>query len=223
MRTSQRVALFLAGLAAGTAYAQPSGLYLGLGGGLNFLDDSEFDITAPAAVTVENDYDSGTVFLGSVGYDFGPVLPLGKLRGEVELSSRDNDIDDHSVDELGGDLDGSTGEASTTALMANLLVDIDTGTALTPYLGAGVGYAWSDLEDFGVDLVPDVLDDDDSAFAWQLIAGAGYGLTERLTLGLDYRFFSTTADIASSAATGSARDEVDLDSDTVTLGLRYRF
>lgn len=212
--------LSLAGLAAGSAGAQ-EGLYLSLGAGINELDDSNFDIAGP--VRVDNEYDSGTIFLGALGYHFGPVLPVGGLRGEVELSFRDNDIDVHSVQALGGDQPGSTGEASTQALMGNLLLDFDTGTAFTPYVGGGIGYAWSDLEDYGIEAVPEVLDDDDSAFAWQLIGGIGFALNQQATVTLDYRYFTTTADVTTTADTGSVSNEVDLDSDTLTLGLRFRF
>lgn len=222
MRALKLGTLCLAGLAAGAAQAQQQdGLYLGLGVGVNYLDDSDFDIGGP--VTVDNEYDSGTIFLGALGYHFGPVLPVGDLRGEIELSFRDNDIDVHSVGALGGNQPGSTGEASTEALMANLLVDFDTGTAFTPYVGGGLGYAWSDLEDYGIEAVPEVLDDDDSDFAWQLIGGVGFALSEQATVTLDYRYFSTSADVTTSTGTGSVSNDVDLDSDTLTLGLRYRF
>jgi outer membrane autotransporter protein len=219
------LAVALAVLAVpGTAAAQgqdDGGLYLGLGAGANFLDDTDFGIAGPA--TVDNEYDTGFALSGQLGYDTGRVWQYGSLRGELELSYRENEIDQHSVTALGGAQPGSTGEASTTALMANVFHDFETGSPIVPYVGGGLGYAWSDLEGYGIQAVPNVLDDDDSGFAWQLGAGVGYELTSSATISLDYRYFSTSADVETSAATGSVGDEVDLDSHTVMVGVRYGF
>lgn len=194
-----------------------AGFYLGASGGLNFLSDSEIDT---GLGTVDNEYDGGFVLSGQAGYDSGRIWQYGSLRGELELSYRENEIDQHV---LGGNgLPGSTGTASTTALMANLFHDFETGTPLTPYVGGGIGYAWNELDNYGVTGL-DVLDDDDSGFAWQLGAGLGFAVSEQATVSLDYRYFSTSADVETTAAAGSVGSDVDLDSHTVMLGLRYRF
>ena len=215
------LALLAAPSAAPSAAAAQSGsgagFYLGASGGVNLLNDSEI---GTALGTVDNDYDAGFALSGQAGYDTGSLWQYGGLRGELELSYRENGIDQHA---LGGtDLPGSTGTASTTAVMANLFHDFDTGTSLTPYVGGGIGYAWNDLDDYGVTGL-DVLDDQDSGFAWQLGAGLGFSITEQATLSLDYRYFSTSADVQTTAAAGSVNSDVDLDSHTVMLGLRYRF
>ena len=218
------LALLAAPSAAPSAAAAQSGsgagFYLGANIGANFLGDSEFDTAA--AGRVDNDYDTGFALSGQVGYDTGQLWPYGGLRGELELSYRENEIDQHSIAALGGQQPGSTGTASTTAVMANLFHDFQTGTPLTPYVGGGIGYAWSSLDDYGVRAAPNALDDDDSAFAWQLGAGLGYAVTEQATVSLDYRYFSTRADATSNVG-GSVNSDVDLDSHTVMLGLRYRF
>ncbi len=198
-----------------------SGVYVGIAGGVNMLSDSDFDVLG--TVDVDNEYETGFAVSGAVGYDFGNVWQLGGVRTELELSYRENDIDDHDVAALGGDQPGSTGEASTIALMVNALHDFDTGSAITPYIGGGVGYAWNDLSDYGIAAIPNVLDEKDSGFAWQLIAGIGYELSPQATVGIDYRYFSTSADVTSSAAAGSTGSDVDLDSHTVMAGFRYRF
>lgn len=225
MRGFPIAAALVAGLLPAAAQAQTGqddGFYLGLSGGANFLTDTDFGIQGGAA-TVDNEYDTGFALSGSAGYDTGRVWQYGGVRTEISVSYRENAIDQHSVAALGGAQPGSTGEASSTAVMLNGYHDFATGTPIVPYLGAGVGYAWNDLSDYGVQAVPNVLDDDDSGFAWQLIGGVGYDVTSRATISLDYRYFSTSADVTSSPATGSTDSEVDLDSHTVMLGLRYRF
>ena len=197
------------------------GFYGGFSGGGNFVEDSDLDVLG--SVNVDNEYETGWAISGALGYDYGKVWRFGGLRSEIELSYRENDIDTHRVAALGGDQPGSTGEVSTFAIMLNGMHDFDTGTAFTPYVGGGIGYAWNDLSDYGIAAIPNVLDDDDSGFAWQLIAGVGYAFTPRATVTLDYRYFSTEADVTSSAATGRTSSDVELDSHTIMLGLRYQF
>ncbi|MGR8949504.1 MAG: outer membrane protein [Gammaproteobacteria bacterium] len=198
-----------------------AGLYSRLFGGINFLDDTDFNVLG--TVKVDNEYETGFVVGGALGYDYGKIWSLGGVRSEVELSYRENDIDVHSVSALGGDQPSSTGDASSTALMFNAYNDFHNQTAVTPYLGAGIGYAWADMSDFGIAAIPNVLDDDDSGFAWQLGAGVNYAMNKVLTLSVDYRYLNTDIDVTSSPAAGSTGSEVDLDNHTVSFGIRYSY
>ena len=74
------------------AYA--GGWYFSAFGGANWLDNTSFDI---GAGTVANDYDTGFVVGGAIGYDMGPAMGPFGLRLEAELSYRDNDVNSHSV------------------------------------------------------------------------------------------------------------------------------
>ncbi|WP_159586161.1 outer membrane protein [Chelativorans xinjiangense] len=80
---------------------------------------------------------------------------------------------------------------SALLLMANAYVDLGTYRGVTPYVGAGIGGAyvkWDDLEN--------TIDGDTDVhrgaknwrFAWSLMAGASYCLTENLQLDAGYRF-----------------------------------
>jgi len=64
--------------------------------------------------------------------------------------------------------------------MINALADFGDENGLSFYGGAGIGYAWAKA-----------LNDSDSAFAWQLIAGLRYAISPNIDLGLKYRFFRT--------------------------------
>lgn len=203
------------------ASAQQEGFYASLGGGLNFLDDSDFDIAG--GVGVDNQYDTGFIISGAVGYATAPVWDYGSLRLEGEVSYRQNDIDVHSVAALGGDQPGSTGEASALAFMANVYHDFLPGSDFRPYVGGGIGLASIEFSDYGIAAVPDVLDDDDTAFAYQLIAGASYSFTPQLAATIDYRFFAADPELETSAATGSVSNDVDYQSQTIMVGLRYTF
>ena len=218
--TSALVAAALAGPSLANADGD-AGLYARLFGGINFLNDTDFNVLG--AVNVDNEYDEGFVVGGALGYDYGKIWSFGGVRTEVELSYRENDIDVHSVSALGGDQPSSTGDVSSTALMANAYNDFHNQTAFTPYLGGGIGYAWSDMSDFGIAAIPNVLDDDDSGFAWQLGAGVNYAINKMLSLSVDYRYLNTDIDVTSSAAAGSTGSEVDSDNHTVSFGIRYRY
>ena len=214
--------LFCLAMAPVKAGAQSSsGIYVGIGGGLSLLDDTNFNILG--TVNVENEYDPGVMFGGFVGYDFGQVWTYGGVRVEGQLSYHDNDIDVHSVAALGGNQPGSTGDASAIAFMANLYHDFLPKSRFRPYIGFGLGLAVIDFSDFGIAAIPSVMDDDDTAFAWQAMAGASYDITKNITFGLEYRYFSADAELTSTAGTGSVTSDIDYDSHIVMGRLRYRF
>jgi opacity protein-like surface antigen len=71
--------------------------------------------------------------------------------------------------------------------MANVALDMATGTIVEPYVLAGIGAANVTLESDDLDV-----DEDDTVFAYQAGAGLGSALTETITLFTGYRFFATT-------------------------------
>ena len=106
--------------------------------------------------------------------------------------------------------------------MLNLLYDIPTGTAFTPYLGVGGGYARvkaDGVRPIAAGLVD--VDDSDNVFAYQGILGVAYGITPNLKLGLDYRYFATQ-DPEFSASNGASVDS-EYSAHTVLIGLRWEF
>ncbi|WP_265517881.1 outer membrane protein [Nitratireductor luteus] len=80
---------------------------------------------------------------------------------------------------------------SALLLMANAYVDLGTYHGVTPYVGAGIGGArikWDDLENTigGTTTVHE--GNAEWRFAWALMAGASYCLTNNLELDAGYRF-----------------------------------
>jgi opacity protein-like surface antigen len=77
-------------------------------------------------------------------------------------------------------------------LMANAYVDLGTWHGVTPYLGAGIGGAHVKWDDFrGVDSAGSVSVEGGASnwrFAYALMAGASYCLTQNLDLDVGYRF-----------------------------------
>jgi opacity protein-like surface antigen len=211
------------GIAVGTPGAamaeDDSGIYVDLSGGLNILESTGIDVAGGAA-TVDNDYDVGYAAYSTFGYDYGRVWKYGGLRSEIEFSYRENDIDTLSIGGVSNP--GSRGDVMTYGVMVNGLHDFQTGTAFRPYVGGGIGYAWSKADGIGVPSLT-VVDDEGSDFAWQLVMGVGYELTDNATIGVDYRYFDTSANVTTTPAAGQTGNEVDLQSHSFSIGIRYRF
>ena len=200
-------------LVAAIPAASAQSWYGGVFGSFSDTDDTAFE-TALGTVTTtfDSDMSYGLVF----GYD------TSRVRIEGEFSLREGDVKDHI---LGGDaLPGPTGEASSLSLLANVIYDFNRDGAVQPYIGAGLGYTDVELESFGVAPIPDVLNDSDSSFAYQLIAGIGIALGDDWDLFLDYRWFvADSLDLTVSDAAGALTSEVDYEVQDIVFGIRYSF
>ena len=197
----------------GAAMASAEGNYYGIQLGMADTDDTEFET---ALGTIGTTFDSGLAY----GVTFGRSMDNFRLEGE--LSRRDSDVDKHSLG--GASLDGATGEASVTSLMANVYYDFATSGRVKPYVGAGLGLASVDLSNFGVAVVPDVLDADDDVFAYQAILGLGVDLSDKVMLTFDARLFETEdAAVTTSAVSGGVDTEVGYTAIDARVGLRISF
>ena len=180
----KRLALALAVAALGmSGVAQADdykGWYLGARAGATWLDDTSSSI---AGVINKVEYDRGPALSGSVGYDFG------QFRLEGEIAYRKNDVDKYT--RSGTALGGAAGDVSSLAFMVNALYDIDTGTALTPYIGGGLGIARVSANGVTATGLGFTNSDDDNKFAYQGIVGLSYQLNEAVALTADYRYFAT--------------------------------
>ena len=77
----------------------------------------------------------------------------------------------------------SGGTVKTVSGLGNVYLDIPTGGALTPYIGAGAGMTWLDREN-----------GTDSGFAFDLTAGLAIDLSESFDLDFGYRYVNTNAE-----------------------------
>jgi opacity protein-like surface antigen len=91
----------------------------------------------------------------------------------------DNLRTDLRVDWAGDYNIGGGSDMSVTTVLGNLYFDWANASAFTPYVGAGVGYGWTDVSGGG---------GDDDGFAYALQAGVGVDLTENIVLDAGYRF-----------------------------------
>ena len=182
---------------ASTALATPSMArdgqwYVGVDGGAMVVEDLKADI---GAAPIEGSLDTDT------GYDFGAVVgyDFGGFRLEAETSYREADIAGFSSSvpgipsTAGTALAGSgsyatAGDANALSFMVNGLLDFGDDDGLQGFVGGGVGVARVDVHN--IFAAPAWLDDSDTGFAWQALAGIRAPLSDSWDVGLKYRFFN---------------------------------
>ncbi|PSM19036.1 MULTISPECIES: outer membrane protein [Nitratireductor] len=116
---------------------------------------------------------------------------------------------------------------SALVLLANAYAEFGSWKGITPYVGAGIGGArikWDDLRNTvgGVTTVHEGTDE--WRFAWALMAGASYCLTDNVLLDAGYRFTRVNGGRMFEYApiAGPGFDE-GIDVHEVRGGLRYQF
>jgi OmpA-OmpF porin, OOP family len=178
------IAAFFFAAAAAPALAQDQGNYFSIGGGYSIQNSSHF--TGP--IDIRSAFQDGYAARGALGHDFGPI------RLEGEFGYRHNSAQSLAVTNAGG-LPGvisgpATGTAKATSYMANALWDLDFGSKVTPYIGAGLGMAHIKMASIasGGAVTGSTAD---NGLAMQGIAGLAYALSDRLDLTVDYRYFVT--------------------------------
>jgi outer membrane protein OmpA-like peptidoglycan-associated protein len=185
------------------ALAEP--FYVGAAGGVTIPRDSDLE---SSAFNVSAEQDLGWLGLLNFGYEYGHGL-----RTEVEFGYRQSDLDKIGGVDAGGDVNVLSG-------MVNVLYDFDVAWPIKPHIGGGIG-AGRVKADGASPVSTTSIDDSDTGFAYQLIAGAEYALTDQLMLNLGYRYFAVP-DLTFTAANGASVDS-DYGSHNFTLGLRYLF
>jgi len=182
MRRDALFALFvvLALLFSFPAYGA-DGPYVSISIGMGTADDSDLTDSTLPGTAIDLAYETGYVFGSALGYQFG------SFGFEGEIAYRKNDLDKIS---LMGETTSITGDASALSLLANGYYRLDLGKVpLTPYIGAGLGFAQVKINNFGVP-GSGRLDwsDDDIVFSYQISAGMEYDLSKRFAVGVTYRY-----------------------------------
>ena len=196
------------------ALAETNGWYVGAQTGFNYVPKMSDGING---VDVESKFDPGVGILGQVGYGFG------QIRLEGELGYRYNKTD--TVEMLNQRVSGS-GSARATTMMLNALYDFNTGTPWTPYIGAGVGGAYVNMNSVRArDNTFATVDDSDLVFAYQGIAGVSYDFTNNLAIKADYRYLGTQSgkfDVTDNAGNSGTLED-NYTSHSLMVGFTYKF
>jgi OOP family OmpA-OmpF porin len=201
------------------ANAQPiSGLYIGGGAGVNFMQH-EHIVVAP--VTADMKSRVGPAFSLSAGYGLG-----NGLRAELEGNYKQNGF-------TGTDNGIATGGTEQKmGAMVNVLYDFVGVPFVQPYIGVGAGYEWVKESNVHVTRPAPVAfrgllnTDTEGKFAYQGILGAAMPITPALALTADYRFLGLAGDRSYSGTLNGVPGSAKLNHDynhSVMVGFRYAF
>jgi OmpA-OmpF porin, OOP family len=193
------VVLALASTALATpALARDNSWYVGINGGAMIVEDIDFDVTTAAGVntaagtTIDHEY--GFDIDGVIGYDFGG------FRVEAEVGYRRASVDSirstvplPRVPQAGtfpaNTFDRADGRTTALSFMLNGLIDFGEDDGLQGFIGGGAGVARVQAR-YGLTRFANFLDDSDTVFAWQALAGIRAPLSDNVDAVLKYRFFN---------------------------------
>jgi opacity protein-like surface antigen len=187
----------------------------------------------------------GHGFTGGMSYDIGVGYQFNNwfradITGEYRSKVAFGGTDFATIAGLGPISDVYSGNYSSWVGLVNGYVDLGTWWCLTPFVGAGVGFAhntFSGLEDLGT--IPNGAGGTNSAsyfangasknsLAWALYAGVGYKVTSNMTIELAYRYMNLGSAVT---GTGSSFDGTNagsppfqfnnLTSQDIKIGVRW--
>jgi opacity protein-like surface antigen len=195
--------------------------YLRADTGYSWAGDGGMTWAGPVVTDAVTNVSIGDTWLieGGVGCGSGSR----GLRGELVLGYHgDRDVDGRPA---AGAVTGLASSADSLALMVNGYYDLGNFRGFVPYLGAGLGIAWNSTD--AVVTTPAggrLAGESESSFAWAVMAGVGYQVSERAILDLGYRYIDLGD--ATSGTGGGVTAPVrihDLAAHEIKLGLRYHF
>ncbi len=210
---------------ASPALARDKSWYVGIEGGGMIVEDINYDITGTRTGTATVDHDYGYDVDGVMGYDFGG------FRLETEVGYRRATVDGFSSTTLtntgigagtvpAGSYSVAGGSTSALSFMLNGLLDFGADDGIQGFVGGGVGVARVKAN-YALTRRADFLNDSDTVFAWQALAGIRAPLTDHIDATLKYRFFNAEnvklVDVANNTFDGRFR------SHSILGGVAYNF
>ena len=208
------VACILLTICSSTAFGAGN-FYLGINGGVAYLNDSDFAVSGAASGDIK--FDTGFGVGGAVGYDIETI----PIRFEGEVTYRKNDIS--NVTTGSSAFPEVSGDFTALSFMANWYWDfLEEFIGEYPLIGFLLGGVGVVNIEAGTSSAGEIsIDSDDTAFAAQLGGGIGYMVTERITIDLSYRFFF--AENFEVKDTSNRKVELQYPSHNIFLGVRFSF
>lgn len=161
------------------------------------------------------------------------------FRADFTLGYRgESDVTGAKLDIPGVHFPGTfTTQVSTLTAMANLYYDMGKFRNIVPYVGVGLGVAHHYMDDVSFALnagspVNNLQGGEQTNFAWSLMAGAAYQISERAILDVGYRYIdmgdvkSKRGNMCTTCVTGGSQDRLSVDDITAhefKIGLRIHF
>jgi outer membrane protein OmpA-like peptidoglycan-associated protein len=210
---------FLA-VTASSSFAQtylPQGPYVRLEGGWSHPEDlGGANVSGIPAGNATRD--EGYIFGLAGGYKWQ------KWRIELDVDYSENDLD-KGTNVFAGGLGTANlhGSSSNLSFMVNSYYDLNTGTAFTPYIGFGIGGDNFSLHQVRT-ATAGIANSSDVVFAYQPIIGVAYAINDKMSVGLEYRYFSTTDPIIKYSLTPPGGTfKVDPSSHNILASFTFHF
>lgn len=195
---------------------------------------------AGTTITWDTEFDQGSFYSVVLGWD------IEIIRMELEYSRSEPDVDAHkgisiegmdlssidagvlingnvgdlglSVEEFGAD---GRGRFKTKSTMLNFIKDFDfINGPVTPYAGIGLGMADTSITYRPSDT--EIVDEGDNSYAWQLLLGATYSISDIFDVYANYRYRDMgEPDIDATLFPASFNFEDK--GQVLDLGIRYKF
>ena len=157
------------------------------------------------------------VFGAKIGYT-PPQLKY--LAFEFEYSYLNPDINSSVIDWYGSDFVAVEGDVKLNNFMFNAIVKYPLGR-FHPYVGAGLGFSYADMSTIATQRISSVTSSaavgkDCTSFAWQLLTGVEFDITNNLSVDICYRFFATEIEFKNAT-------NIDFTTSMITLWLKVLF
>lgn len=175
-----------------------------------------------------------------VAYGVQKEMPQiwGKVRGEIEFAYNGEAKERGSsvLNAWGQNVNLNWREKTRSmSVMANAYYEFDTKTKVSPYIGAGLG--WARLRTAATGEIVDIIlpggatgsipfsgSEHRNNFAWNIQAGLSYTITPNWVMDLGYRYTDlghTKSSAVTDSGTSSAKYKIK--TQEVSLGIRYHF
>lgn len=176
--------------------------------------------TPGATLQVENAVDFGWGGSLAIGQE------LGRFRIEAEIGRTSNDSDAYSAISPISITLPQEGKNVLTRYMANGYFDLSRG-GIRPYLGLGIGTARAHVTTFAAPAraptapPSQLIDDRETDFAYQLMAGAALPVSSRLAVTAQYRWFDAGTVVGRDSR--GQRFTREIAGHNLDVGLRFSF
>jgi opacity protein-like surface antigen len=196
------------------------------------IDNITPSITVPGLLTLDQKFDANPFFVAAIGYQFNNWFRVdfsGEFRGAANFHGLQTYTNNGGVFP-----DSYSASSSQWVGLINVFADLGTWWCVTPFVGAGAGFAnvtVANFQDTGV-----VTGGWGSAttattwnFAWALYAGLAYRVTPNFSVELAYRYLdmgnALTGDLInySNGQNVGVMNFNHLTSQDIMLGVRWMF
>lgn len=218
----------------------------------SFGNFSQSDLAENGGGFLSREIDDAPTIGAGIGWQLNSRLRMD-LTGEYRASSTIKALDNLSVNLQGpdGTLIANTqyqGNMSTIVGLLNGYWDLGVWRGITPYVGGGIGYSQTSMSGLTTlstatftdtatgaittQVAPGVGDDKKLInFAWALMAGMSFDISNHAKLDLGYRYLNIGSDIAVASGllncvcgtVGQPLKIADLESHEIRIGLRVPF